>query len=640
MKNQLLSIAFVIFIVNAHGQNLLHAMQGERGVAKQYAEFAAQEQPVFNEKNAASILGLDKNSGLVLSSIETDRLGFTHFRFYQTYNGIAIDKTMLVAHVKDGKLISVSAALVTDFNSAMKSGTATQKITTADAIGRAVAHVHALRYAWQDKNMEAALKEQTRNVTATYYPDAKKVWYNPGDQLDPATLHLAYKIDVYAEQPESRAFYFVDANSGEIIGREERIHSTNAVGNANTLYSGTRTVQSEQMAANSYRLRDHNRGNGIITLNADKTDITNTSFDWDLTLPGKNGLDAHWGVEMTYDYYKINFNRNSIDNNGYALYSYINKGGFLYSDNASWDGNAMNFGTRSNSDGAGVTGIDVTGHELTHGVTQFTCNLNYSKEPGAINESISDIMGKSVQFFAKPADKDWRLSNDMNWFIRDMSNPNAYAQPDTYGGDKWLGGGFNYLLDNGGVHTNSGVGNFMFYLLVDGGSGTNDIGNTYKVQGIGLSKADQIIYRSQTVYLVPTSQFTDWRTACINAARDLYGKGSNELKQVKNAFYAVGIGTGAVATAVATNQIVSVTPNPVHGINAVAKFDLQSAGYVVMKLYDGSAQVLHVYNIGTREKGEQSFTLPGTAELKEGNYYITIENDGVAIGRGKFLVIN
>jgi hypothetical protein len=112
------------------------------------------------------------------------------------------------------------------------------------------------------------------------------------------------------------------------------------------------------------------------------------------------------------------------------------------------------------------------------------------------------------------------------------------------------------------------------------------------------------------------------------------------LKQVKNAFYAVGIGTGAVATAVATNQIVSVTPNPVHGINAVAKFDLQSGGDVVMKLYDGSAHVLHVYNVGSRENGAQSFTLQGTAELKEGTYYITIEKDGIVVGRGKFLVIN
>src|ERR1043165_9013991 len=164
MKNQLLTIALVIFIVNAQGQNLLHAIQGERGVSKQYAEFAAQEQSVFNEKNAVSVLGLDKNSGLVLSSVETDRLGFTHFRFYQTYNGIAIDKTMLVAHVKDGKLVSMSASLVTNFAPAMSSNIVTPTITTASAVATALAHVHALTYAWQDKNMEAALKEQTRNT--------------------------------------------------------------------------------------------------------------------------------------------------------------------------------------------------------------------------------------------------------------------------------------------------------------------------------------------------------------------------------------------------------------------------------------------------------------------------------------------
>ena len=83
----------------------------------------------------------------------------------------------------------------------------------------------------------------------------------------------------------------------------------------------------------------------------------------------------------------------------------------------------------------------------------------------------------------------------------------------------------------------------MFYLLVTGGSGTNDKGNAYTVTGIGLSEADQIIYRTNTTYLVPTSQYADWRTACINAATDLYGAASNEVIQVENAWYAVGIGT-------------------------------------------------------------------------------------------------
>jgi len=224
---------------------------------------------------------------------------------------------------------------------------------------------------------------------------------------------------------------------------------------------------------------------------------------------------------------------------GTALYSYVNDP--TYTDNAFWDGSAMNFNKRSNSNTypGGVTGIDVTGHELSHGVTQETSGLNYSKEPGAMNESMSDIMGKSVQFWSKPTDVNWLMSNDMNWIIRSMSNPNAEGQPDTYKGTYWV----TSSADNYGVHTNSGVGNFMFYLLVTGGSGTNDKGNAYTVTGIGLSEADQIIYRTNTTYLVPTSQYADWRTACINAATDLYGSNSNEVIQVQNAWYAVGVGT-------------------------------------------------------------------------------------------------
>jgi len=83
----------------------------------------------------------------------------------------------------------------------------------------------------------------------------------------------------------------------------------------------------------------------------------------------------------------------------------------------------------------------------------------------------------------------------------------------------------------------------MYYLLVEGGSGTNDIGNAYTVQGIGLAKAQQVLYRTETVYLTANSTYADWRTACINAATDLYGASSNEVMQVKNAWYAVGVGS-------------------------------------------------------------------------------------------------
>ena len=637
MKKSLLTLGLLALLMQADAQkNLLSSIKGDKGISKQYAAFTDKEQVAFNAKTAKTILGLNDKSDLVLYSTETDKLGFIHYRFYQTYAGVRVENTMLVAHVKEGKLVSVSSSLVTDFDASMSSKIAVRTIADKEAIAKAIQHTGATVFAWQDADMENALKDQ-EGVNATYYPKAVKVWYNEKDEMNASTLKLAYKVDVYTQEPKiSRAYYFIDAQTGAVIGKRDRMHTTDAVGTANTLYSGTQTIHSDQTGVNAYRLRDYSRGQGIITRNAkNRAEITSTSANWNLALPDQNGLDAHWGVEMTYDFYKVSFNRNSIDNNGMALYSYVNKGGFLYRDNASWDGTAMNYGKRSGAanKNKGVTGIDVTGHELTHGVTEYTCNLVYSGESGGMNESLSDIMGKSVQFWAKPADKDWRLSNDMAWFIRDMSNPNAFNQPDTYGGTYWNA--------NGDVHISSGVGNFMFYLLVDGGTGTNDKGNPYSLQGIGLAKADQILYRSQSVYLVSSSKYADWRVACINAATDLYGASSNEVAQVKNAFYAVGIGTAAPAGFAAADFKTNVTmfPNPVNGGVSTVKFNLVKDGNVILKVYDRTANAVQTYNLGNRQKGDITYRLTKAAELKTGDYFVNVEQDGVLIGRLKFIVL-
>ncbi|MBS1744549.1 MAG: M4 family metallopeptidase [Bacteroidetes bacterium] len=542
MKKRLLSLAMLGLALHGYAQNnLKSSIEGSGGITKNFVKLVKEKQVAFSPALANEILGLDNQSALVLKSSEKDNLGYTHYRFYQTYMGIPVNRSMYVVNVKDGKVVSMSGSIITDFSNNMSAKNAS-KISAKQAIENAIANVGATKYVWQEAGMEQSIKAQLKNPNASYYPVAEKCWYYTSDQIDPQNLVLAYKVDVFAEEPFSRAYYFINAASGKVIGREERVHTSDAVGTANTLYSGTQTIHSEQTGANAYRLHDLSRGNGVVTLHGNSgqygVEYTNTSSNWNLSLPDQNAMDAHWGVEMTYDFYKANFNRNSIDNNGYALYSYVNRGGFLYNNNASWDGTAMNYGKRTNAGsqtGYGVTAIDVTGHELTHGVTQNTSALNYSGESGGMNESMSDIMGKSVQFYTKPNDIDWRLSNDMNWIIRDMSNPNAYQQPDTYGGTYWKA--------NADVHILSGVGNFMFYLLVTGGSGTNDLGNVYSVQGLGLSKADQIIYRTETVYLTPNSKYADWRDACINAATDLYGASSNEVTQVENAWYAVGVGT-------------------------------------------------------------------------------------------------
>jgi len=523
------------------------------GTTNRFTTLEDDKQVPFDAASVKTILGLDPLSDLVLMGKETDELGYTHYRFYQTYKGIPVENSMYILHVKNGRLTGMSGEIVTDFDT-KNQRSAAAGISKQTAVTAAVNVVHAKKYMWQNAEMEQRVKSEKNDMKASFAPDAQLVWYNDGESIDPHNLRLAYKVDVYAEEPLSRADYFIDAQTGKLSGKKDKLYHSDATGTAVTAYSGTVTIHSDFTGTN-YRLRDYTKGSGIITLHGETalfgTDYTSSSANW--VLPGNNiaALDAHYGASQTYEFYRTVLGRNSYNNTGGAMYSYVNRPG---SDNAYWDGSSMNYYPRSNGNPGGVTGIDVCGHELTHGVTQYSSGLTYSNESGAMNESMSDIMGKAIQFWSKPADINWKLSNDMGWIIRDMSNPNAEGQPDTYKGTFWYSG----TADNGGVHTNSGVGNFMFYLLVNGGSGTNDIGNAYSVTGIGLTAAERILYRTNVVYLTPTSKYADWRIACINAAADLYGPTSTQVTQVRNAWYAVGIGSvsggNAYCTSAGTNS--------------------------------------------------------------------------------------
>jgi len=556
-KVALLPLLFLSIVSMASADNNLRSlMLGDKGKSNSDVKLNSSQEVSFTPAQAKTIFALDANSDLVVKGSENDNLGFTHYRFYQNYQGIPIENTMYIAHVKNGVLKGMSGSIILDFDPNMTQRNSSS-LNEAIAINTSLKFVHASKYAWNDATMEQRIKSQTGNPGASYYPTASLVWYAPGDEIEPRDLMLCYKVDVYAKEPLSRAFYFVDAQSGKVLGQKDVLYYSDATGTAATAYSGTQTIHSD-LNGSAYRLRDLTKGNGVITLTSAGADYSSTSANWSLTGTNQYALDAHYGVSQTYAFYLANFGRNSVDNAGFALTSYVNES--ATKDNAYWDGTSMHFGNRS-SNGSGITGIDVDGHELTHGVTQYTSNLNYSNQSGAMNESMSDIFGKSVQFWSKPTDVNWKLSNDMGWLIRDMANPNAYSQPDTYLGTNWYSG----TSDNGGVHTNSGVGNYMFYLLVTGGSGTNDIGNAFTVSGLGLTKADAILYRSETVYLTPTSQYSNWRTACMSAATDLYGAASNELNQVMNSWYAVGIGTAgnsgtcAVAASLAASAITNTT---------------------------------------------------------------------------------
>lgn len=276
--------------------------------------------------------------------------------------------------------------------------------------------------------------------------------------------------------------------------------------------------------------------------------------------------DIHWGMQKTLDFYRTTFNRNSFDGNGHIVINLA----FPPYDQTIFKTMPNNAAAQSTYEpfymfyGRGdgvlmnpVVSLDVMAHEFTHMVTGTNGNggLDYKGESGALNESFSDIMAMGVMQYAYSSCP-WTIGAEVmvsNPNMRSMSNPKNSrgangvkangAQPDTYNGLCWEPtANPSDENDYGGVHTNSGVQNYWFYLLSEGGIGTNDINQTYNVSGIGINKATQIAFRNLIYYLVPCATFEDSRNGSIQAAIDLYGKGAQEHQSVENAWHAVGVG--------------------------------------------------------------------------------------------------
>jgi Zn-dependent metalloprotease len=268
-------------------------------------------------------------------------------------------------------------------------------------------------------------------------------------------------------------------------------------------------------------------------------------------------LDVHWGMGVTYDYFLNTFGLDSYDGNGSVIRSYINfNNTFLQeirkSQNDTWaimSFNIMMFGLGDGIDNNPVVGLDVEGHEYSHlvisTINDSPSGLDYNGESGALNESFADIFGTCIEFYSG-VNPDWLIGEDVviNGAMRSMSNPIEYEDPDTYGKGVWQP--IDDPSDYGGVHTNSGVQNYWFYLLSEGGSGTNDRGNAYSVTGIGIDKAARIAYRNLTRHLpTRTSNYYDSYLGSLLAAESLRDENvisSQEYNSVRQAWYAVGIG--------------------------------------------------------------------------------------------------
>ncbi len=476
-------------------------------------------------------LKLGKHDALNLKKLTEDELGYKHYHYQQSFKGIPIEATSYSIHELNGRVQSANGHLIRNININVR-----PSIKQEEALLLALENCPSNQYAWQDALSEKTLKLIKKDEAASYYPEGNLVIMDN---------RLSYKFDVYSLQPLSRKNVFIDAHNGELIQAIEKLHfcaAFTASGKSNYNEQINFTSCYDEGA---YLLRN-SLGGGMQVIDQNTGSIISESdefFDED-----KAATEIHWATQKTYEYFLSEHDRNSLDDKGMPLVSVAHA--TLSKDslnNAFWDGEKMSYGDGDGERYGSFTSLDIVAHEMMHGITQNSGDkLTSTSISRALNESFSDIFGEVVEAANKKDGPDWITGADIVILpgyngIRNLANPNdgnmIQIQPDTYQGKYWAD---TNALES--VHINSGVQNHWFYLLAEGGSGVNDKGGAYFIQGIGIEKAAKIAYRNLVHYLDKNSNYSDARNGAIQAAIDLFKEGSTEVEQTIAAWCAVGVG--------------------------------------------------------------------------------------------------
>jgi thermolysin len=385
---------------------------------------------------------------------------------------------------------------------------------------------------------------------------------------------LAYQARVFT--PSDLVLLFLDARTGEVLFRRSDLQTQSAVGHGKGVLGDDKKVSARQSSGRfvtddvlrppalaTYDLKG-NLSRTIAYLNG-QVRFGDSDFGSDSDNDWTDGaaVDAHVYAGYTYDFYFKRFGRRGLDGNDLGVSSVVHpvrrEDLRLYSDsiiqvfyvNAFYAGRGMMVYGEGLPEGVPFQGqqwnyfaggLDVVAHELTHGVTDYTSRLVYEGESGALNESFSDMMGTACEFFFQPPGSgrlqaDYLLGEDIvtPGAVRSMSNPGLFGDPDHYSRR------FAGAQDNGGVHTNSGIPNHVFYLSIEGGTNRT---SGLSVTGVGAANRDQVekvMYRAFTLMMPARATFAVARAVTLQSARDLYGAGSAAERALAQAWTAVGV---------------------------------------------------------------------------------------------------
>ena len=497
-------------------------------------------------KNKAAEKGIGNTDDLKVKKVNIDELKMAHTRFQQTVDDVPVWEGEAIVHLNsDGELSSVTDEL---------------KASVAVSTQPNFSDKEALKLA----KSFAKITDSKGSKNMTEEPKIELYVYR-GEKRD----HLTYRVEMPCldgTENTSIPVVFVDAQTGEKVFEYNNLQT----GSGTSLYSGTVTVDTS-ISGSTYYMEDLTRKMGTFNMNntgdtttgtgGTQSRYTDANDIWDTTAQ-RAGVDAHYGAAKTFDYFKNVHGRNGINgsggpgtttaaaNSGISLIVSRVHFGSGY-NNAFWYNNQMTYGDGNGTSFTPLTTLDIAGHEMTHGVTQYSANLTYSNESGALNESMSDVFGAMVELYARGGTittDTWKIGeqaytpNTAGDALRYMNNPHLAGNggyttdddPDHYA-ERYTG-----TSDSGGVHINSGIGNHAFYLAVVGGTHHR---SGVAVTGIGADAAAKIWYRALTVYMTSGTNFAGARTAMLNSATDLYGSTSAQYKTIATTWCAVGVGS-------------------------------------------------------------------------------------------------
>jgi Zn-dependent metalloprotease len=506
------------------------------------------------------------------TSSSMDSRNIRHVRIEQTLAGHPIHGQELILHIEN--------EVLRDLNGFAWTGHLPEKLPAPvpedQAIQAAISYLISSGVKFKDKPDLEGLHHHEDEIKLVWLPQKGK-------------LKLTYEIHIHPNMMDYWTMH-VDAGSLEIIRSISqlcRLHPDQLYGNmpvkihaeenkeyepttANLILDGPTTVTDVDLLGVNRIVNAYSVGSNFFMIDASRSSMFNAAQSvmpneplgviW--TIDGQNGspqqdnfevihvsnsnnnwkdleVSAHHNAGESFEYFRTKFNRNSLNGEGGNIISIINvadeNGDGL--DNAFWSGQAMFYGNGNTSFQALAKGLDVAGHEMSHGVIQNTANLEYIGQSGALNESFADVFGAMIDR------DDWRMGEDvvlLNAFpsgaLRDLSDPhNGGSSLNDRGWQPAHMNEFQNLPntpdgDNGGVHVNSGIPNRAFFLFAS---------------SIGKEKAEQIYYKALRDYLVKSSQFIDMRLAVEKAAGDLHGANSAEVMAARAAFDGVGIGSGS-----------------------------------------------------------------------------------------------